>query len=71
VVRLVPPQSIPKTPSGKLRRGACRELYLRDGLLQRPAPAWLQVTKLVAGNAVTSLKQLLVGRPPSGRKPQD
>ncbi|MGH9788902.1 MAG: fatty acyl-AMP ligase [Candidatus Acidiferrales bacterium] len=71
VVRLVPPQSIPKTPSGKLRRGACRELYLQDALLQRPVPAWLQVTKLVAGNAVTSLKQLLVGPPPGGRKPQD
>ena len=71
VVRLVPPQSIPKTPSGKLRRGACRELYLRDGLLHRPAPAWLQVTKLVAGNAVTSLKQLLVGPPPDRRDPQD
>jgi len=71
VVRLVPPQSIPKTPSGKLRRGACRELYLRDALLQRPAPAWLQVTRLVAGNAVTSLKNLLVGPPPGARKPQD
>jgi acyl-CoA synthetase (AMP-forming)/AMP-acid ligase II len=70
VVRLVPPQSIPKTPSGKLRRGACRELYLRNALLQRPAPAWLQVTKLVAGNAVSSLKQLVVGRPP-GQDPQD
>ncbi|MGH9811846.1 MAG: fatty acyl-AMP ligase [Candidatus Acidiferrales bacterium] len=71
VVRLVPPQSIPKTPSGKLRRGACRDLYLQNALLQRPAPAWLQVTKLVAGNAVTSLKHLLVGQPPGGRKPQD
>jgi len=71
VVRLVPPQSIPKTPSGKLRRGACRELYLSDSLAQRPAPAWLQVTRLVAGNAVTTLKQLLVGQPPGGRAPQD
>jgi len=70
-VRLVPPQSIPKTPSGKLRRGACRDLYLQNALLQRPAPAWLQVTKLVAGNAVTSLKQLLVGSPPNRRDPQD
>ncbi len=71
VVRLVPPQSIPKTPSGKLRRGACRELYLRDALLQRPAPAWLQVTKLVAGNAVTTLKQLLSGQSTNSRNPQD
>jgi acyl-CoA synthetase (AMP-forming)/AMP-acid ligase II len=71
VVRLVPPQSIPKTPSGKLRRGACRELYLRDALLHRPAPAWLQVTKLVAGNAVSSFKQLVVGSSPAERNPQD
>jgi acyl-CoA synthetase (AMP-forming)/AMP-acid ligase II len=71
VIRLVPPQSIPKTPSGKLRRGACRELYLGDALLQRPAPAWLQVTRLVAVNAMSSLKQLVVGRSPSRQNPQD
>ncbi len=58
VVRLVPPQSIPKTPSGKLRRSACRELYLRDALTQRPAPAWVQVTRMVAGNALATLRGL-------------
>ncbi len=31
-VRLVPPKSIPKTSSGKLRRSACREQYLRAEL---------------------------------------
>ncbi len=66
VVRLVPPQSIPKTPSGKLRRSACRELYLRDALAHRPAPAWVQVTRMVAGNALATLRSLFA---PSNRKP--
>ncbi len=68
VVRLVPPQSIPKTPSGKLRRSACRELYLRDALSQRPAPAWVQVTRMVAGNALATLRGFVA---PNPRRPQD
>jgi hypothetical protein len=28
----VPPRAVPKTSSGKIRRGACRELYLRGEL---------------------------------------
>ncbi|HXE75643.1 MAG TPA: fatty acyl-AMP ligase [Candidatus Xenobia bacterium] len=68
VVRLVPPQSIPKTPSGKLRRSACRELYLRDALTLRPAPAWVQVTRLVAGNALETLRGLFTA---NHRAPQD
>ena len=68
VVRLVPPQSIPKTPSGKLRRSACRELYLRDALTQRPAPAWVQMTRMVAGNALATLRGFFS---PNNRPPQD
>jgi 1-acyl-sn-glycerol-3-phosphate acyltransferase len=38
-VALVPPRSVPKTPSGKLRRGTTRELYLAGKLgEQRRAP---------------------------------
>jgi fatty-acyl-CoA synthase len=51
VVCVVPPQTIPKTPSGKLRRAACRELYLQNALTNRARPVWLQVARLLAGNA--------------------
>ncbi len=44
-VVLAPPRSILKTSSGKLRRAACRELYLRGTLLQRRA-VWWQVTRV-------------------------
>ena len=48
VVRLVPPGSVLKTSSGKLRRGATRELYLA-GRLGAPTlpPAW-QIARLGA-----------------------
>ncbi len=39
-VRLVPPQSIPKTSSGKLRRSACREQYLRGELASDRNSSW-------------------------------
>jgi 1-acyl-sn-glycerol-3-phosphate acyltransferase len=48
VVELLPPQSIPKTSSGKLRREETRKLYLAGKLAAPAAPAWLQVAKLVA-----------------------
>jgi len=57
VVRLVPPQVVPKTPSGKIRRAACRELYLRNALTPSRAPVWLQVARLLAGDAVALLKK--------------
>ena len=43
---LVPPQTIPKTPSGKLRRDACRRLYLADELTRPRRPAWWQLLRL-------------------------
>jgi acyl-CoA synthetase (AMP-forming)/AMP-acid ligase II len=56
-VVLVPPQTVPKTPSGKLRRGACRELYLRGRLIGPRTPAWLQMARLFAGSARAFLKR--------------
>jgi len=44
---LVPPQTIPKTPSGKLRRDATRQLYLAGELTRSRAPAWWQLTRLL------------------------
>jgi fatty-acyl-CoA synthase len=52
LVELLPPQSIPKTSSGKLRRSETRRLYL-EGKLGKPlAPAWAQIARLAARTAV-------------------
>ena len=55
-VLVVGPRRLPKTPSGKLRRSACRARYL-DGTLEHP-PSWLaQAARLVAaGLAPASLR---------------
>lgn len=45
-VILVPPRTIPKTSSGKLRRSSTQELYLKGKLAKGVAPAWVQVSKL-------------------------
>ncbi|MGH9718427.1 MAG: AMP-binding protein [Candidatus Acidiferrales bacterium] len=52
LVELLPPQSIPKTSSGKLRRSETRRLYLEGKLGKRVAPAWAQVAQLAARSAV-------------------
>jgi acyl-CoA synthetase (AMP-forming)/AMP-acid ligase II len=59
VVYLVPPQTVPKTPSGKLRRAACRQLYLEKALTGKHSPVWLQVARLVAGNALGQFKRTI------------
>jgi len=45
-VELIPPGSIPKTSSGKLRREETKQLYLRGTLSASRAPAWLQIARL-------------------------
>jgi 1-acyl-sn-glycerol-3-phosphate acyltransferase len=51
LVEVLPPQSIPKTSSGKLRRNETRRLFL-DGKLGKKQPAaWVQIVKLAAGGA--------------------
>ncbi|MGH8459114.1 MAG: AMP-binding protein, partial [Nevskiales bacterium] len=57
VVRLVAPQTVPKTPSGKLRRAACRQLYLDDTLEAPRTPAWLQLARLVSASALALLRR--------------
>jgi fatty-acyl-CoA synthase len=52
VVELLPPQSIPKTSSGKLRRSETRRLYLEGKLGQKIAPAWAQIAGLATRTAV-------------------
>ena len=51
-VELIPPGSIPKTSSGKLRREETKQLYLAGTLSARKAPAWLQILRL--GSAGTA-----------------
>jgi len=45
-VVLVPPGSVPKTPSGKIRRSACRELYEKGELGRERPSAGLQIVRL-------------------------
>jgi 1-acyl-sn-glycerol-3-phosphate acyltransferase len=49
-VVLVPPHTVPKTSSGKLRRTSARELFERGRLALRPQPLWRQLLRLgIAG----------------------
>jgi 1-acyl-sn-glycerol-3-phosphate acyltransferase len=45
-VVLVPPGSVPKTPSGKIRRSACRELYEKGELGRKRGSPAAQVVRL-------------------------
>ncbi len=45
-VLLAPPQSIPKTSSGKIRRSATRALYLSGKLSGGKRPPWVQLARL-------------------------
>jgi len=55
-VELLPPGSIPKTSSGKLRRNETRRLYLEGQLGRGRAPLWVQVAKLGAASGVHTAK---------------
>jgi 1-acyl-sn-glycerol-3-phosphate acyltransferase len=50
-VELIPPGSIPKTSSGKLRREETKQLYLGGKLAASKAPAWLQIARLATASA--------------------
>ena len=54
-VRMVSPRTIPKTPSGKLRRAECRRLYMNDQLTSWRAPVWLQLVRLSLTSAWASV----------------
>jgi 1-acyl-sn-glycerol-3-phosphate acyltransferase len=53
IVRLLPPQSVPKTSSGKLRRDETRQLYLTGKLGERLPPVWVQAVRLAARNGTS------------------
>lgn len=52
LVELLPPHSIPKTSSGKLRRSETRALFIDGKLGKKAAPPWMQVAKLGARGAL-------------------
>lgn len=59
LVEVLPPQSIPKTSSGKLRRSETRRLFLEGKLGKKLAPAWMQIMKLSARGAVPRIWALI------------
>lgn len=54
-VELIPPGSIPKTSSGKLRREETKQLYIAGTLSAPRAPAWLQIARLGTSSALRTL----------------
>lgn len=56
-VVLVPPHTIPKTSSGKLRRTAARELFERGRLSLHPSPLWRQLSGLAVAGSGPQLRR--------------
>lgn len=56
-VELIPPNSIPKTSSGKLRREETRHLFLNGRLCAAKRPAWMQITRLSAGSVARGISK--------------
>jgi fatty-acyl-CoA synthase len=53
-VEVIPPGSIPKTSSGKLRRDETKQLYLAGTLASAKPPAWVQIARLGTGSYLKS-----------------
>ena len=51
VIELLPPQSIPKTSSGKLRRSETRRLYMEGKLGRKQQAPWVQIARLAVRGA--------------------
>ena len=60
-VDLIPPGSIPKTSSGKLRRDETKQLYLAGTLTAAKPPAWVQIARLGVGGYVKSAVRAVFG----------
>ncbi len=61
-VELIPPGSIPKTSSGKLRREETKQLFLAGKLAAGKSPAWVQIARLaMAGAARTTGEKIIAG----------
>ena len=60
-VVLAPPQAIPKTSSGKLRRSETRTLYERGALTAGRRPPWRQVARFTAEGVARRIRTALGG----------
>ncbi|HVS04374.1 MAG TPA: AMP-binding protein, partial [Thermoanaerobaculia bacterium] len=60
-VLLVPPRSVPKTSSGKIRRSTARELYLQGRLGAGPRAVWWQLARLAVSAVPGRLARLRRG----------
>jgi 1-acyl-sn-glycerol-3-phosphate acyltransferase len=56
-VELIPPGSIPKTSSGKLRRDETKQLYAAGTIAAGRPPAWVQIAKLGTGTLLRGAVQ--------------
>ncbi len=54
---LAPPQTVPKTSSGKIRRVAAREFYERGPAAVKPQAVWLQFVRLVLAGLAPQLRR--------------
>jgi acyl carrier protein len=54
---LAPPHTVPKTSSGKIRRGAARDYYERGPSGIKPPPVWWQFVRLAAAGVVPQLRR--------------
>jgi 1-acyl-sn-glycerol-3-phosphate acyltransferase len=59
VVEVVPPNAIPKTSSGKLRRDATKQRFLSGELDSTAQPVWLQLARLGAASSAGRLRAAL------------
>ncbi len=59
VVDVVPPNAIPKTSSGKLRRDATKQRFLSGELRSNTPPAWLQVARLAVASSAGRIRAAL------------
>ncbi len=59
VVEVVPPNVIPKTSSGKLRRDATKQRFLSGDLDSDAPPVWLQLARLAAASSAGRIRAAL------------
>ena len=57
-ILLVPPRTVPKTSSGKIRRSAARALFESGSILSHGRALWLQLTMLAAGGVAHRARSL-------------
>lgn len=56
-ILLVPPQTIPKTSSGKLQRSATKDLYLKGKIYKKYLPFNVQLIKIVGSSFAETIKK--------------